>query len=163
MKLYKYGIRGVAYDWIESYLEERKQYVSFNKHDSGTIDIKCGVPQGFILGPLIFLIYANDRSIVSSILFTLLFADDTNVFVTRKNLSIFFATMNSELVRLSEWMNVTNSLLMWKKNKYMLFCTKNPSVILNEIVLNCEIIEKMEHFKFLGVHIDSKLNWSYHI
>ena len=71
--------------------------------------------------------------------------------------------MNSELVRLSECMNVTNSLLMWKKNKYKLFCTKNPSVKSNDIVLNCEIIEKVKHFKFLGVHIDSKLNWSYHI
>ena len=50
-----------------------------------------------------------------------------------------------------------------KKPKYMLFCTKNSSVILNDIVLNCEIIEKVEHFKFLGVHIHSKLNWSYHI
>ena len=50
-----------------------------------------------------------------------------------------------------------------KKPKYMLFCTKNSSVVLNDTVLNCEIIEKVEHFKFLGVHIDSKLNWSYHI
>ena len=50
-----------------------------------------------------------------------------------------------------------------KKPKYMLCCTKNSSVILNDIVLNSEIIEKVEHFKFLGVHIDRKLNWSYHI
>ena len=163
MKLYKYGIRGVAHDWIKSYLEERKQYVSFNKHDSSTMDIKCGVPQGSILGPLLFLIYVNDLSNVSSILFTLLFADDTNVFVTWKNLSTLFTTMNGELVRLSEWMNVNKLSLNMKKTKYMLFCTKNPKVILNDIVLNCEILEKVEHFKFLGVHIDSKLNRSYHI
>ena len=70
--------------------------------------------------------------------------------------------MNSELVRLSEWMNVNKLSLNVKKTKLILFCTKNPSVKLNDIVLNCEIIEKVEHFKFLGVHIDSKLNWSYH-
>ena len=163
MKLYKYGSKGVAYDWIKSYLEERKQYVSFNKHDSSTMDIKCGVPQGSILGPLLFLIYVNDLSNVSSILFILLFADDTNVFVTGKNLSTLFTTMNSELVRLSEWMNVNKLSLNVKKTKYMVFCTKKPSVILNDIVLNCEIKEKVEHFKFLGVHIDSKLKWSYHI
>ena len=126
MKLYKYGIRGVAYDWIKSYLEERKQYVSFNKHDSSTMDIKCGVTQGAILGPLLFLIYVNDLSNVSSILFTLLFADDTNVFVIGKNLSTLFTTMNSELVKLSEWMNVNKLSLNVKKTKYMLFCTKNP-------------------------------------
>ena len=130
MKLYKYGIRGVAYDWIKSYLEERKQYVSFNKHDSSTMDIKCGVPQGSILGPLLFLIYVNDLSNVSSILFTLLFVDDTNVFVTRKNLSTLFTTMNSELVRLSEWMNVNKLSLNVKKTNYMLFCPpKKPSDI----------------------------------
>ena len=76
--------------------------MSFNKHDSSTKDIKRGVPQGSILGPLLFLIYVNDLSNVSTILFTLLFADDTNVFVTEKNLSTLFTTMNNELVRLSE-------------------------------------------------------------
>ena len=163
MKLYKYGIRGVAYDWIKNYLEERMQYLSFNKHASSTMDIKCGVPQGSILGQLLFLIYVNDLSSVSSILFTLLFANDTNVFVTGKNLSTLFTTMNSELFKLSEWMNINKLSHNVKKTNYMLFCTKNPSVILNDIALNCEIIEKVEHFKFLGVHIDSKLNWSYHI
>ena len=59
------------------------------------------------------------------------------------------------------WMS-TNSLLMWKDQVYVIL-HKKPSVILNDVVLNCEIIEKVEHFKFLGVHIDSKLNWSYHI
>ena len=162
MKLYKYGIRGVAYDWIKSYLEERKQYVSFNKHDSSTMDIKCGVPQGSILGPLQFLIYANDLSNVSSIISILLFADDINVFVTGKNLSTLFTTMNSELVRLSEWMP-TKSLSMWKRPSICYFAPKKPSVILNDIVLNCEIIEKVEHFKFLGAYIDIKLNWSYDI
>ena len=60
------------------------------------------------------------------------------------------------------WMS-TNCLLMWKNNKYMLFCTKTPSVILNDTELICEIIEKVEHFKFLGVHIDNRLSWSHHI
>ena len=124
MKLYKYDIRGVAYDWIKSYLEERKQYVSFNKHDSRTMDIKCGVPQGSILGPLLILIYVNDRSNISSILFTLLFSDDTNVFVTGKNLSNLFTTMNNELVRLSESMNVTNSFLLGKKQVYVILHQK---------------------------------------
>ena len=129
MKLYRYGIRGVAYDWIKSYLWERKQYVSFNKHDSSTMNIKCGVPQGSILGPLLFLIYVNDLSNVSSILFTLLFADDTNVFVTGKINQIH---LQQWLVNLSDcrngWMS-TNSLLVWKKSSVCYFAPKPPSVI----------------------------------
>ena len=67
------------------------------------------------------------------------------------------------IVNLSDCRNgwMSQTLSYWVKNKYMLFCTKNSSVILNDIVLNCEIIEKVEHLQFLGVHIDSKLYWPY--
>ena len=63
---------------------------------------------------------------------------------------------------LNGWMS-TNCLLMWWKNQVYVILHQRPSVILNDIKLNCEIIEKVEHFKFLGVHIDNRLNWSYHI
>ena len=86
MKLYKYGVRGVAYDWIQSYLQDRNQFVSFNDCDSRTMPIKCGVPQGSILGPLLFFIYVNDLASVSLVSLTILFADDTNVFITGKTL-----------------------------------------------------------------------------
>ena len=97
MKLYEYGIRGVAYDWIKSYLGERKQYVSFNKHDFSTMDIKCGVPKvpHWDLYYSLYMSIISSTPIVSSILFTLLFADDTNVFVTGKNISNLFTTINS--------------------------------------------------------------------
>ena len=86
-KLEFYGIRGTALEWIKNYLTERKQYVFFNDKASDLLPITCGVPQGSILGPLLFLAYVNDISNVSDVLFPLLFADDTNVFVNGKKIN----------------------------------------------------------------------------
>ena len=73
-----YGIRGVEKQWLSSYLENRKQYVCFNGTDSGFLPITCGVPQGSILGPTLFLLYVNDLGNVSTRLTSILFADDTS-------------------------------------------------------------------------------------
>ena len=96
-KLYKYGLRGVAHKWVFSYLYERQQFVSFNINKSKTFSIFCGVPQGSILGPLLFLLYVNDISQVSSILFPILYADDTNLFLQGKCLNTLIEKMNLEL------------------------------------------------------------------
>ena len=79
-KLYKYGIRGVAYDWLSSYLCDRYQFVSSYTEDSSPSKISCGVPQGSTLGPLLFLMYVDELTNLSSDLFSISFANDTNGF-----------------------------------------------------------------------------------
>ena len=108
-KLYKYGIRGNVWHLIKSYLYNRSQYVSYNTQNSSTKSIQWGVPQGLILGPLFFIIYINDFSNVSQKIFSILFADDTNIFIQGNNLPQLIHDLQTELSTLVDWLN-TNKL-----------------------------------------------------
>ena len=116
-----------------------------------------------ILGPLLFSLYINDMINASAVLFSLLFADDTNVFVTGKNLSNLVESKNTGLKKLIEWMHVNKSSLNIKKTKNMLFTLRKKPWSSDDIVIDYELIGKVEHFKFLGVIIDSKLSWVDHM
>ena len=120
-KLDKYGIRGVCKNWITSYLSNRSQYVSFNSRNSTSSKIICGVPQGSIMGALLFILYVNDIVNVSNVLFPILFADDTNVFIDGHNLSDMCDIMNSEMGKLIIWLNINKLSLNVEKTHYMIF------------------------------------------
>ena len=96
-KLYHYGIRGCAHKWLTSYLSNRKQFVTYNGTQSKKQTIKCGVPQGSILGPLLFLVNINDLPHICHNTFPVLFADDTNLFISGKNIDHLEQTINTEL------------------------------------------------------------------
>ena len=119
-KMYKYGIRGVVYDWFKSYLSNRKQYVNINKVNSPKLNITCGIPQGSILGPLMFLLYINDIANVSSVLFFLLFADDTTVFCSGKNIDDLINIVNREMQKLIIWLYV-NKLSINTEKKQIIY------------------------------------------
>ena len=163
-KLYKYGISGMAHVWITNYLYDRKQYVSFNKLDSPYEKVNCGVPQGSILGPLLFFMYINDLCNVSSLLFSLLYADDTNMFVTVKNIENLIFLMNTELKKIVIWLNANKLSLNVKKTHFIISSFSNKRIVnTNDIVIDNQPVSRVSHTKFLGVIIDEKLNWSEHV
>ena len=133
-KLNHYGIRGIINDWFSSYLLGRSQVTEIDSNLSTINKISCGVPQGSVLGPLLFLIYINDFHNSSEKLSFYLFADDTNLLYADKNLKSLEKTVNNELVRVSDWLNANKLTLNAKKSNFVIFHPPLPR--LTDILLN---------------------------
>jgi hypothetical protein len=163
-KLYKLGIRGTALMLLKDYLNNRQQCVSYVDVESDKSIITCGVPQGSILGPLLFLIYINDLIFASDLLMPILFADDTNVFLTGNSIDGLTSAMNTELNKIVEWLKANRLSLNIGKTQCMVFKhgQRNLSQSVN-VFINGTKIEYVEYVKFLGVILDSKLKWEKHI
>ena len=166
-KIERYGINGNILKILKSYLKNRKQYVFYDSTTKDFLSITCGVPQGSILGPLLFLIYVNDLSRASSLLTEIMFADDTNLFMSNSNIKQLFSDMNIELAKVSTWFKANRLSLNVDKTKWTLFHSSSrkrfiPEVLPN-IVIDELVIEREEITKFLGVLIDENINWKTHI
>ena len=162
-KLHKYGICGVELLWFEDYLSNRMQYVTYNNHKSSREKINCGVPQGSILGPILFLLYINDLASVSEFCFSVLFADDTNMFITGKDMNVLCRQLNEDLRNIQEWLQCNKLSLNVLKTHYMVFTPKNKVIGDIEVNIHDVQIQRAYTTKFLGVQIDSKLTWKMHI
>lgn len=161
-KLKHYGIRGNCLTWLTSYLTNRTQYVKINKTKSGTQKVICGVPQGSVLGPLLFIIYTNDIPNLLKQTHTILFADDTTIYASDTNLNSLYNKVNHDLEILCDWFKANKLSLNIAKTNYMLF-TNTPSSQHNPqqnfIKIGNDTITRQQQVKFLGITIDDKLDW----
>ena len=128
------------------------------------MSITCGVPQGSVLGPLLFIIYVNDLSSCLDNTHAIQFADDTTVYIRGNNIPSLYVRMNADLCELTDWFYSNKLSLNVSKTNYMLF-TKSRSIYSNEENLKMAniVINRTPCFKLLGVHIDEQLSWNHHI
>ena len=168
-KLYHYGVRGSAHRLLSSYLSGRKQFTKIGNSFSDIASIIWGVPQGSVLGPLLFLIFINDLP-NSCALFSWLFADDTALALSSKNFSDLEQKFNTEVGKVQEWL-LANGLSVHyvDKTKYMLI--KGPGLCTSRVGSETDFklfmggheIERTDNYKYLGIYFDEKLSWKFHI
>ena len=163
-KLKWYGIKDEPLAWFESYLNGRQQYVEFDGVKSEMLPNLTGVPQGSVLGPLLFLLYVNDLPCASDLVKMVLFADDSNLLLKGKKPEDIKQLANGELEKIQDWFAANKLLLNADKTKLIVFssrkCRAKPQDI--SITLNGTVIRQVEHETFLGLELDETLKWYSH-
>ncbi len=158
-KLDNYGIRGNVLKLLTSYLSGRYQYVCYGGIESTLLKVTCGIPQGSVLGPLLFIIFINDIARVSDIAKFILFADDLNLFLENKDREVLYSDANKILYTIYEYCCCNRLVINFDKCCYIEFNGTNSRSSVKFLgILNNEF-KPEEKVKFLGVFINSKLTW----
>ena len=164
-----YGIYGTSLNLLESYLKNRFQFVSLNNTNSKYNLITSGVPQGSILGPLMFLIYINDLPLASNKFKFINFADDTTLLSNLNDFNSNFKNqdigknINEELSKIIFWLESNGLTINKQKTKFMLFHNKGKKFLVPTIIIEDIKIELVENFNFLGLLINKQLSWEGHL
>ena len=168
---------GSELEWFKSYLSDRKQFVSIGPGSSSLLDISLGVPQGSILGPLLFILYINDLPLSSRFL-SLLFADDTTLLYTHDDFQILLEIVNTEFKKVCEFFRANRLVLHPDKTKFMIFSRSTPPQDFTILCDNNNMGQDLDGnisqigrvtsnddlpaIKFLGVFFDPNLNFKHH-
>ena len=164
-KLHKYGIRNANLTWIKNYLTNREQQTLVNGSKSGSLPVTCGVPQGSVLGPLLFLVYVNNMSNVLSHANYCLYADDTVLYVSGQDTGDMVEILQQDLERYSNWCVENHLTLNVSKTKFVVFGTKQRTKRVDniELFLNDSRLFKEPYYKYLGILLDSSLSYKQHM
>ena len=163
-KLELYGIRGLALNWLKSYLTDRNIKVMFKESLSEKFKVNFGTPQGSVLGPLLYIVLSNDLPKCLKFCRAVMFADDTTIYVSGNYVRFLYKKINEDLKKLTQWFRDNSLSLNSEKTSYILFknVNRNPNFEGN-IYIGSKTINKVSHTKFLGVNIDEHLSWNTHV
>ena len=157
-KLEHVGIRGSSLSWFRSYLGERKQFVQVGSSTSSTTDMKFGVPQGSVLGPLLFIVYINDMCYSSNLLKFVHYADDSTLFFSHCNIDELFETVEHELRSVDMWLSANRLSVNIGKTVYFVFSHEyvppDKSIVMRGLSL-----ERVESREFLGIIMENGVDF----
>jgi hypothetical protein len=162
-KLLRYGIRGRIHKWLCSYLENRPMKVKIGDTCSEPVMVECGVPQGSVLGPLLFSLFINDLPKCVSRCKVILYADDVILYYAGSSKDDIQRVLQDDLNRIADWSNLNGLTISVVKTKSMLIYpsrAENPGTL--EVSSNAEPIEAVNTFKYLGLWVDPQLKWNHH-
>lgn len=159
-KLQCYGIRGETLEWFKSYLNNRSHYVHVNNCRSDYLKSKVGVPQGSILGPLLYIIYVNDFRFHNSTMY----ADDTSLLLCGPRIEEVTKNANIQMQQIHEWYKSNKLILNIKKSSFLRFNISKKKVD-NSLLIKTDgvTLEQKNTIKFLGLHISNNCSWQLHV